>query len=276
MRVLGITAARLPHSSARCTFIEPIPYAALVALDVIPCTPTYYLRTKKTLSAAPIGLLCCPAPGRWQQAPSVIPGGARLAASSEINTHAVLRALIPIHALTLWVACTCVCSLDAEPSRLRVPLHLEADGSGRWSLSQGTAPMCGAAVKPPSGACVSAVGAVRHPEIRRGAGLAHNPGVLRPRGRLAHEAEDVGAGEVVGCDRLGAHLAYDRVVKLQPLLAAARRRRPAHCLVVPAALPMRTAASATRSLDHGPYCGMPPWLMNLLLSAAWHNPLGAA
>ena len=47
MRVLGIKAARLPHSSASCAFIEPFPYAALVALDIIPCTLTYYLRTKK-------------------------------------------------------------------------------------------------------------------------------------------------------------------------------------------------------------------------------------
>ncbi len=84
---------------------------------------------------------------------------------------------------------------------------------------------------------------LRHPRQGR-------PSVSRPsaaalalaRGRLAHEAEDVSAGQVVGRDGLGAEPAHERVVELEPRLAAARRGRAADGLVVPAALRARARA----------------------------------
>jgi len=62
-------------------------------------------------------------------------------------------------------------------------------------------------------------------------------------GHLAHEAEDVSAGQVVGGDCLGAEPAHERIVKFQPRLAAAWRGRAADGLVVPAALRARALSA---------------------------------
>ena len=52
MHVLSEISARPPHSRASFAFVQPTMHAALDASDITPCTPTYYNRTRKSLTAA--------------------------------------------------------------------------------------------------------------------------------------------------------------------------------------------------------------------------------